>query len=589
MLGEKHITGLAIEDNQLRIAQVAVQKNRLQLLKAETLQLPKAMETARALEQAKQESSSEEESSDELFGFGEEEDEEGESIDLDAELAGEGAEEEQEAGEEGDEFDLAEEGGEEDAFESESNAEVLQTVFSGLDGRRPSVALNIPYGQVLLQILTDHDYSKMKKKEFDDLVGEKLYSVYNQQLSKDNYRYALREDGSLLLCSFEGGHPLVETIDQALEGDSSKVYIEDIQSDEAVLIGMVRANYHLADEEYTAIVHIGSQSSRMIFLEGGRIYSILPLIKEGNRSRNIHSTLFSKMLFEIDRGEVPGIDRIIVSDPSGNGDKACEYFHNQFADLEIEKISFDTEKLELPETDEEHPVDYSTYALPIGLAWVASGMDREKFPGLSFLPGWIMERQQVFKLKWHGLLLLMMIAAVPFVFNMYYQSGVQQIEELESELDQLNRDIADTRPVARITENLADERERIAAGVNLLEQVSDNAVKWTTSLSILNEALNDIPNLWVTNMNSSGEGMDLQGYSLYRDRITRLADVFHHATVSDVREGEMRGATVYRFTLNVEQIVENPEERFRPAPPEFPEEMLEEQQELFDFAGSVAR
>jgi type II secretory pathway component PulF len=77
-----------------------------------------------------------------------------------------------------------------------------------------------------------------------------------------------------------------------------------LSGEELMLISMVRANYSLADHEYTCIVHTEEQSTRVLFMKGTEFHSILPVIAEGRKTTRVLRTIFSKILFEVDRGKI---------------------------------------------------------------------------------------------------------------------------------------------------------------------------------------------------------------------------------------------------------------------------------------------
>src|SRR5690606_16646462 len=115
----------------------------------------------------------------------------------------------------------------------------------------------------------------------------------------------------------------------------------------------------------------------------------------------------SKILFEVDRGKVPTLDRIIIT---GNTVKGTlqQFLTEQFLDVEINTFEFSGDKVEVLETVAS---EYKKYKMAIGAAWSAIDTQRKDFVPLSFIPKYVLTRQQVFKLNWHGYLLLGLIAA----------------------------------------------------------------------------------------------------------------------------------------------------------------------------------
>lgn len=581
-MSRSEFIGIALSGDDLKIAHLRVEKKRLELISTETVTLVTPLNFATPA--GKPEPAEEEpEDMDELFGL----DDDDSEINLDDAIGGED-----------DGFDMTEEGSEDPG--GGNNEILLETVLNNINPKAVKIGLNIPFGSTIFQILRDNDYKTLKSKERKVVIEEKLNSIYDQPISPDNYGFQVRDDGSLLLASFENEIPLLNLLDQVATHYKGNLQIRDVQADEASLVGLVRANYHLQEDEYTGIVHIGETSSRVIFLKGNTIFMVLPMINQGSKSTRILNTVFSKMLFEIDKGELPNVDRLIITDHGGLGEKACDFFRKQLKDVEVENLQYHPDKFINPEAgvvvetsvkeeldeqeepgeqeEQEEPddpfaseapeekkdngkdnshADLASYSTAIGLAWSASGLNQEAFPQLSFVPGYVADRQRVFKLEWHGVMLLLMIAGIPFVTNSYYQANQDQIQVYDNEIRLLNSQINESRPIATITEELATRMVQLDEQLERYNTLSENAYKWSVTLDILNSGLRSVRNTWVTQIRSANEGIIIEGYSLYRNRIPRLANKFDKATVQSVTEGEMRNKKIYRYVILVDKIAEN--------------------------------
>jgi len=247
------------------------------------------------------------------------------------------------------------------------------------------------------------------------------------------------------------------------------------------------------------------------------------------------------------------------------------FLADQFIDVEVTPFEYDGDKFDVDATLDD---DYRDYLKAIGIAWAGSDHAKADFIHLSFLPKYIQVRQQVFKLDWHGYVLLAMIALMPVLGNHYYQLKKADFESNRQTIQLLDRQISETRAVTTVVENLSAEYALMEAKAGVLDELSANTLKWSRTLQLINAATEGINSLWFTNFQGSPENLIIQGTALYRDRIPQISNRFHRATLQQVTEREERGIIVYDFVLLVNEVVDDPD-FFDPEKAILPEQVLE--------------
>lgn len=447
-------------------------------------------------------------------------------------------------------WDMTEEGVD-DAMKATSNEALVANLLAAISPKSANLALAIPSGMALHQIFTDADYKKRKKKELKALILERLTSVYEKPLTEDNFAWIIRDhDGALVVSSFDGANPLLNITDDALPLYGGKLFIRDIKPEELFLVGLINANYDIRDLEYTVVIHIHDQHTQVIIMHGSDIVSILPTINEGSKSSRVMKTIFSKLLFELDRGQLPTIDRIVLTGDTVKG-KAVSFLEEQFMEVQIGSLALNPLKVILPESFTE---DVLPYATAIGAAWSASGNDAQAFPKLSIIPPYVLTRQAVFKLNWHGYILLGLIAVFPFMFNQVYKSKLDLIEERTATIANLNQQLSENRVLSSVVDQLTLEMGAFDVNTALLDTLSKNTQTWSYTLSLLNSEVSRIQGVWIQNIQYDENTMVIQGFSLYRDRIAKVSDLFDNAVIQQVIEKEERKAKLYEFLIQVHTI-----------------------------------
>jgi hypothetical protein len=256
----------------------------------------------------------------------------------------------------------------------------------------------------------------------------------------------------------------------------------------------------------------------------------------------------------LDTGEVPNLDRILLANNT-LGNSAIKFFKDNFPDIIVENLTLDEKLFDLSEVNSDSVRAFTT---AIGVALAASGAATESFPKLSFVPSYVKERQKIFKLQWHGMVLLFLIFLSPITFNYLYNQNVQKIEYAERGLTQINSQISQIDPIVESTNEINDNLAILREKLVLLDTLSQNSMEWSVKFDILNNGINDVNNSWVTSMSESDDGVFIQGYALNRNRIPRIVNIFNDATLLNVTSEELREQEVYNFSILVKGFVADP-------------------------------
>lgn len=546
MFGTKEYIGLALQDDVLRVARLHINGGVPKIVKLDRYSLVEKIKSdGRESQQiegdTEDESVFEKEDADSIFGLEDEEEQQAaEDEDLDLSAL-------EEQGDEEDEFalDMVEE-----SETPQSNELLFYNILTDIKSDKVKLGLNIPAGHTIFQVIRETDFNEVKQKNLEQDIEEKLNSIYGTPPTPDNYSYEIREDGSLLLGSVDDESVTLQVVNRARELYSGKLTIRDVVPDEVGLVGLVRANYQLDPDEMTGIIQFGKENCRIIFMKGEEVWLVSPIISEGTSKKSFKNTIFSKILFQLDTGEVPSLDRILLANNT-EGDSAVNFFKENFPDITVENISLREDFLDTHTID---PSSVPSFTTAIGTALAAAGTHDDVFPQLSFLPKYVADRQKIFQLEWHGLFILFLIFLTPITFNYFYNQNARQIESLTNELDQMNSQLENVAPVAANVDELNQDLSLLQNKLTMLDTLSEGSREWSQKLNILNEGISSVGNTWITTFSPSSEGLLLQGYSLYRSRIPQIVELFEDATLQSVNNQEIREQRVFNFSILVKDF-----------------------------------
>ncbi|MCR9132033.1 MAG: hypothetical protein NXI08_05655 [bacterium] len=436
-----------------------------------------------------------------------------------------------------------------------SNEIQVFNFLSNIDPKRVDLGLNIPAGTAIFQVLKDVDFNDVKKKDLKVIIDDRLEALYGDPKDPDFYSYGVREDGALVLSSIDDQPILLSLIDRVDTLYRGKIFISEILPDESILLAMVKANYELEDEKITCILQFSELNCRVIFMKGDKLWLVSPIITEGVRSRKFLNTVFSKILFQLDTGEVPNLDRLIICNNS-LGEEGISFFKERFPDVEVSEFEFAEELFD----PQEHTLDsIAPFTTAIGTAWAATNFKKEVFSGISFLPKYVIDRQKIFKLQWHGILLLILIMMSFPGVNFLWQQHFAEINRLESEISLVDTQLQSYAPTVNNYNRISSQLSQIQDNLVLMNTLAENSITWSVNLNTINAGIDNIGGVWLTNVTPGDEPntLEIQGIARYQDRIGQVAELFADATLLDVTRSEIREVEVYNFSYYVNRIVAN--------------------------------
>lgn len=577
MLWNKEFTGLALDGDTVKVAHVQKQGNTFKLLKLDSITLTEKIYKKSKSNQGpgieneeNQPLGNQEEEPGDIFGFDDQQEEVAiEESDAEEDINFEELEAEANAVDL-EEPDLMSLDMVDEAEAPQSNALLLYNLLSDINSKSVHLGLNISSGETIFQIIRDTDFNEVKTKDLVEDLESKLESIYGMPKSPDNYAYKIREDGSLVLASVEDEASLLSIINEAKEFYTGKLRIKAIYPDEIALVKLVRENYKLKSTEISAILQFGKDDCRILFMQGEEIWQVPAMINQGTNSPNFLNTVFSKILFQLDTGKVPGIDQIIIANNT-LGEQAVDFFRQNFPDITVQQFQFNQEKFD-PGTFDKSAINSFTTA--ISAAWAAAEVsDDKKSTDLLFLPSYVEERQKIFKLQWHGLLLLTLIFLSIPTINYFYQQNAVKIDSLSDELELTTARINQIEPLVQSTNQISQDLALLTSKLALLDSLSEGSKAWSEKLDMLNEGMVSIPNSWFTSMSKTQDGTFIEGYTLYRNRVPAIVDLFAEATLLNVSIEQVREEEIFRFSMIVRQFVQD-QSVYSPEKPQSIEQIL---------------
>ena len=434
-----------------------------------------------------------------------------------------------------------------------TNEDVLLSLVQRVDAKKFNFAINIP--ATLLSVFhLRENYSELKPKVRNKEIRNTVRERLDKAIPADHIAHIMASGGeSAISFSYEGNIPLITAIDGIMPHLDTAPKFNLAVPDEISLQNIIRLNEDPGEEDYIAIIDMEETSTRIIISKGGNIIHIPPPVQAGTETPEVMNTIFSKILYEQDMGDMPDFQKIILTGESKDVN-AREFLDEKFGDVEVEYLTIRTDKIEIPE---ELIEDLPEYAVPLGMALHSLIPKDESILPVNMLPDYVKARQKTLKLDWHGMIVLAVIFALPFVINWQNTKKATQKFELTQRLNYLNSSIVDLEWAEPLLDSIAARMSLADENMNLVDSLSRGTLRFSVTLNKINDAVRKVNSIWLTEMNTRGAGIDISGFSLYRNRIHRLATQFIGANIQSVTPAKIRNKPVYRFQMSLVKIVDD--------------------------------
>ncbi len=419
--------------------------------------------------------------------------------------------------------------------DSNSNVDVIIKMLNLMCPRGAEIAFNLSDHFTFykhLAAISESTPSRLRKAIWQTFTGD-----YHNEPKTENLGYIELADKSLFTLLHEDplvfSSLLLESF-ALLRNNPPKIGL--IDSTEFILAHEIIHNYTLGEQDHTAVILFTSGHTKVFFMRGQHIHSVLPTIYEGSESETVCDTAFAKILFEFDSGKLAVLTRIVLA---GDIDRvhAEKFFKDKWpaaavSRLEIVRAVFD-EKLESLQGRT------STFALPIALALKALD-DHPKPPYQhNFLPRRIKEKQSVYRIAWHGILLLCILFAAVMFLTVQSIKSMQKINGYRDEQTYLRQRLQQLANVADEVDSLRAEISKMEVGTAIIDSLNKRSIRWAPLIEAFSQAHAEAgPFSFIKLASQDGGRLNVDMELLHEEQVVRLERLIQKSMVTDVNKNK---------------------------------------------------
>jgi hypothetical protein len=432
--------------------------------------------------------------------------------------------------------------------QSEDNSAVLIGLLAQYPTHKYSLTYSIAEPAIYYHLI-ESDQGLKGKKLKDYILGE-LRNIRSFQPAHDAVDAIKTDEGNLLCVIREDGLSLINSLENIKSFIGRRLpRIPAIDSADISLMNMVRLNYDLQPSEVSVVVYVGAEFTRLIFMRGNQFFQFAPILGEGYDSPNLQNTVYSRLLLEQDNLGIQRISRIILAGESRRI-SFKEFLTQQLPDQDVDYLL--APQLDSSPLPPEQQEAISEYSVAIGAAWKALQPGNPRIYNVNLLPDIVREGQRVFKLAWHGVVLLALLFASTLFFT---YSIVQKNKSISDSADLLERkrtQLAENETLQNSINGLQEQIGRYQNSLALYDTLVPGSEYWSKVFTQVSHGVEDLNSIWLSDFSSTPGGpMTMNGFTVYRTRIPRLSTLFENSVLKEVNVQAIREQTVYRYKIEV--------------------------------------
>lgn len=424
--------------------------------------------------------------------------------------------------------------------------DLLITIFSKYPRKKYRVALSLPEPNIYYAYFhTDWQLkgNKLKHKVIEELGKERPNA---NNLSPDAIQLFNLADGRLMAVVRDNDISIFnvyDTIRSNFIRRRPRIYFSETA--EISLVNLINAHYKFEENELSAVIHIGTDSSRLLFMQGNDILNISYIIATGLESENIASTIHSRLMLEHDNLQVDKLTRVILAGEAYESGIESLLREKLPEEVEIEYVKFD--HFQVFGSD---PL-LARFAIAGGAALRALHAPKDvPLYEVDLTPTDIKDGQKKLKLGITGWLLLFLVPLITFFMTFKILDQKNEYVQLDTKLKTYKQEL---HHLQELEKQLNIEQNKLAEynkSLGVLDSMMVDLNRWSGFLLRLGRLTKKINKMWITDLNPQKQGVvTIRGYSLYRNRIPRLTRALRHADLTRVEVQEIRGRKVYSFEI----------------------------------------
>lgn len=391
---------------------------------------------------------------------------------------------------------------------------------------------------------------ELDKNKLLDILIQDIYKTKNISISKDRVDFVPLNDKSVLSIFAEDSIPCADLVNSLAELEGKRYYkIKTIKSAEVALANYVSHTVKFFPEDYSLIIHIGKEASKLIFLEGQSLKHIGSTLDIGTKNIHTYDVYFSKILLEMENGGIPRLDNVILC-----GDDKSENivlsFYGTFPEANVIELKFDD--FDVSEISEDDKENISSYAITLSAAYEYYHEQKKEFTGINILPVEIQENQKFLQFGWHSYLMLVLFFFAAFGITVLSLSNKSEMNKLDLEIQRLTEMKKRNEEILNQMVPLQDKIANFDNTQSILDSATVGTEVWSNSIQKIADFIERRRDFWISHFEAKDiSNITLKGFSLSRKSLTEFSRYSNASILNSILYEPLRDKPAFSFNISL--------------------------------------
>ncbi len=413
---------------------------------------------------------------------------------------------------------------------------------------RMLASFDLAHGVIALNVYEDNilkdNFGAVSKKEMDAFVKSKMAPKVIKAGEWQSSIVTIGDRKQHWL--HKGTNRLLDMLRDYQKTNHLPLFFQLADANDIALTDYFRITYEPVLDKETLLVYLGQEYRKAFLFRDGQWVDTLKL--QITQSIPEPEVISSKLALAIDSAQLKEPEAIVICGDLANIE-LMDYIKSQFPAASVELLGYSNLVLSTQDSDTFDVQTLTQFTIPIALAFKALFPEDGRFTPSNFLPSRIIEGQKVFKIAWHGFIVLFFIFAIAMVFTNSIMKETLLIRQEKAIKRDLEFRLEAKRKEAEEIQKIRTELDAQEKNIQVLKDLLDKKNPWTETLNIANRVFSGQPLSWLTNLKLDKGMLNLSGVTTRRAAIIEFANAFPGSQIRKVAHSKIRDNSIWSFEM----------------------------------------